>query len=309
MHAKQIIAGYLILQAVGIAAWWSMLLLVPISASWFQPETWPSESLLGFWLADAVLLIGGSVAAAGLVLFQRGSATTVIWCLAGVAWYPALYCVGVSIITDEAWAASALMAGLTLAMATIQGGARQEPATIRVTPMRKATAVGWTLTQTLIFWSVFLWILPKGIVEVEERLGWENFTHPYQKLAAASLFLAASVLGLASGVTMAACGEGTPLPTATTPKLVAVGAYRFVRNPMAVAGIMQGIGVGWWLGSSSVIAYSITGAFVWHIFVRPVEEADLQARFGNEYSRYRQVVGLWVPRPRSRSLRLERPHA
>jgi protein-S-isoprenylcysteine O-methyltransferase Ste14 len=35
--------------------------------------------------------------------------------------------------------------------------------------------------------------------------------------------------------------------------LVIAGPYRYVRNPMAVAGILQGIAVGWYLGSVSVI--------------------------------------------------------
>jgi protein-S-isoprenylcysteine O-methyltransferase Ste14 len=56
------------------------------------------------------------------------------------------------------------------------------------------------------------------------------------------------------------------------------------------------VAVGWLLGSVSVIAYSLAGAFVWHWFVRPVEEADLMRRFGDQYVRYQDAVGLWVPR-------------
>ena len=104
-------------------------------------------------------------------------------------------------MTDEAWIASAMMvsmAGLTLAMATIHGNLGQQPATIRVTHMTTMSAMGWTLAQTIIFWSVFLWILPKGIVELEHRLGWRSFSHSYQSFATSSLFIVASVLGLLS---------------------------------------------------------------------------------------------------------------
>ncbi|TWT50903.1 hypothetical protein Pla22_36460 [Rubripirellula amarantea] len=94
---------------------------------------------------------------------------------------------------------------------------------------------------------------------------------------------------------MAFFGDGTPLPTATAPKLVIAGPYRFVRNPMALAGIIQGIAVGWFFGSYVVVSYAVAGAFVWHWLVRPVEENDLQQRFGDSYADYRRRVRLWIP--------------
>nr|WP_261344189.1 isoprenylcysteine carboxylmethyltransferase family protein [Stieleria neptunia] len=73
------------------------------------------------------------------------------------------------------------------------------------------------------------------------------------------------------------------------------GPYRYVRNPMALAGVLQGGAVGWLLGSSSVVGYSLAGAVVWHLFVRPIEEADLQKRFGDNYRMYQHRVRLWLP--------------
>lgn len=83
-----------------------------------------------------------------------------------------LYCIGVSILTGEAWLASGLMscmAGLTLSMATIHGTDHQSPAMFRVGTMIKTMAVVWTFTQLVIFWGVFLWVLPTAILELEER--------------------------------------------------------------------------------------------------------------------------------------------
>lgn len=296
--AKRVVASYLIAQGAGTAAWWTLLLLAPASIDWFQPRAWPAETLLGFWLSDAVLLILGSFATALVVVQERPWASLAIWSLAAAVWYPTLYCIGVSLLTDEAWIASAMMAsmaGLTLAMATIYGITSQQPATIRATPMTRTAAMLWTLAQIAVFWSTFLWVLPQGIVELEQKLGWRGFSHPYQASASLLLFLAASTLGLWSGVTMATLGDGTPLPTATAPKLVVAGPYKFVRNPMALAGILQGIAVGWYFGSFAVLAYAIAGAVAWHAFVRPVEEADLRVRFGGAYEQYRRKVRLWVP--------------
>ena len=87
----------------------------------------------------------------------------------------------------------------------------------------------------------------------------------------------------------------------TARKLVIRGPFRYVRNPMAVAGIGQGIAVGVVLGSGLVIAYSLAGAVIWHVAVRPHEEADLLDRFAEDYRRYRDSTNLWIPKLRSRA--------
>jgi len=275
-----------------------LLHLVPESTAWFQPHSWPPEALLSFWIADAAGLIVGSAVAGAAVHRGRSWAGIAVWSVAAVAWYPALYCLGVSLRTDEAWLATASMvclAGLSVAVATVHGHDRQSPAVIRVTPMPPAVAILWTFVQTLIFWSIFLWILPRGIVESEGKLGLPTFSSPLQSIVAMIGFLAASTLGLAGGLTMACHGRGTPLPTATAANLVTSGPYRYVRNPMAIAGILQAIAVGWYLGSYGVIAYALAGAILWHVAVRPIEEADLRARFGETYETYRSNVRLWLP--------------
>ncbi|TWU54977.1 hypothetical protein Poly51_37260 [Rubripirellula tenax] len=298
MRPASIVASYFLIQAIGTAAWWMLLIAYPPSVKWFQPGDWPTGSLLSFWLADFVLIITGSIIAATGVLQRRDWAGNVVWGVAMVTWYPTLVCIATSMQTGEAWIASSMMvtmAGLSLAMATIHGKTDQSPATIRVTAMRRWQAVFWTLGQTVIFWGVFLFVLPMGVVELESHCGMDGFEHTLQTPAAIGLFAMASCLGLWSGVTMATHGNGTPLPTATAPQLVIAGPYRFVRNPMAVAGIVQGLAVGWYLGSYSVLVYSLAGAVLWHIAVRPVEEADLRSRFDEAYNDYQRRIRLWIP--------------
>ena len=101
---------------------------------------------------------------------------------------------------------------------------------------------------------------------------------------------------------MAVYGRGTPLPTASAPRLVVRGPYRWVRNPMALGGILQGVAIGLCAASFTVIAYSLCGAVLWHLLVRPEEEADLRERFGEDYERYQQQVALWIPRPNFHAL-------
>jgi len=301
MNVRKLIAVYLVTQGVATALWWCVLFTIPAAVKWFHPKDWPRESLLGFWLSDSMLLVAGSFFTAAAVVTNKPWSSVVIWTLAAATWYPTLYCLGVSFMTDQAWIASALMtcmAGITLSMATIYGHSGQTPAMFRSAPMTKRAAASWTAAQILIFWCTFLWILPKGIFELEEELGVTAFTRFTQnQIIAPILFALASVIGIAAAHAMNCTGKGTPLPTANAPNLVTTGPYRFVRNPMALAGILQGLCTGWFLGSYAILAYAFLGALVWHIIVRPTEERDLAKRFGDEYALYKSTVPLWIIRP------------
>jgi protein-S-isoprenylcysteine O-methyltransferase Ste14 len=50
------------------------------------------------------------------------------------------------------------------------------------------------------------------------------------------------------------------------------------------------------LSSWLVVAYALAGSLVWNSVVRPLEEADLEGRFGDEFRRYRSSVRCWWPR-------------
>jgi protein-S-isoprenylcysteine O-methyltransferase Ste14 len=300
MNVRRLIAVYLVIQSIAIALWWCLLFTKPASVEWFHPTNWPRESLIGFWLSDLMLIIGGSLFTGAAIVTNKPWASIVIWTLAAATWYPTLYCLGVSFMTDQAWIASALMtsmAGITLTMATIYGHSGQTPSMFRSVAMTKRTAAGWTAVQILIFWCTFLWILPKGIFELEQILTVTKFTRftPSHQVAPI-LFALASVLGITAAHAMNCTGKGTPLPTANAPNLVVTGPYRYVRNPMALAGILQGLCTGWFLGSYVVLVYAILGALTWHIFVRPTEEHELTKRFGDEYIQYKSKVPLWIIR-------------
>jgi protein-S-isoprenylcysteine O-methyltransferase Ste14 len=94
---------------------------------------------------------------------------------------------------------------------------------------------------------------------------------------------------------MSRVGRGTPLPLDAASKLVVVGTYRFVRNPMAISGVGQGLAVALFLGSPLVLIYALMGAFIWQFIFRPLEEADLQQRFGADYENYRRAIRCWIP--------------
>lgn len=151
-----------------------------------------------------------------------------------------------------------------------------------------------TLLQVAFMWGTFLWLLPQAIHWADSRLNLPTFDCP--NWIGWTVFALASCVGLPCGILFALYGDGTPLPLDTANRLVIRGPYRFIRNPMATMGILQGIGVGLILESYAVIAYSLLGALAWHWIARPWEEADLELRFGTAYQEYRESVPVWLPR-------------
>jgi protein-S-isoprenylcysteine O-methyltransferase Ste14 len=169
----------------------------------------------------------------------------------------------------------------------------------RVAPAAStARHVATTLIQIVLFWSTFLVVLPAAIQCGSVPAGLAPMPFPGHRAIGCTLFLVASALGLTTGMLMAVRGRGTPLPLQTARELVIAGPYRFVRNPMALAGITQGIAVGLYLADFVVVAYAVAGAVAWHTIARPPEELDLLQRFGEPYRRYREAVPLWLPRRR-----------
>jgi protein-S-isoprenylcysteine O-methyltransferase Ste14 len=91
-------------------------------------------------------------------------------------------------------------------------------------------------------------------------------------------------------------GEGTLAPWAPTQKLVVVGIYRYMRNPM-ITGVLFAL-LGEWIVLSN---YAL---FLWflffflgnHVYFIKSEEPGLVARFGEEYELYRENVPRWLPR-------------
>ena len=162
-------------------------------------------------------------------------------------------------------------------------------------PARHAARTG---VQITLFWGLCLAVIPLVIAAVEARWDLALEFPPAVRFAGIGLFAAASALALWSAISMSTRGEGTPLPSAMPRRLVISGPYRYVRNPMAITGITQGVAVGLVLGSWLVVVYALCGSLVWNWVVRPLEEADLEQRFGAEFTAYRERVNCWIPRVR-----------
>jgi protein-S-isoprenylcysteine O-methyltransferase Ste14 len=93
-------------------------------------------------------------------------------------------------------------------------------------------------------------------------------------------------------------GRGTPVPIAPPQRLVVVGFYRYVRNPMYVGFFVGWIGLWVILGRANraaLLVAVVAVAFV-VLFVRFYEEPALRKKFGADYKEYCRNVRRWLPR-------------
>jgi protein-S-isoprenylcysteine O-methyltransferase Ste14 len=90
-------------------------------------------------------------------------------------------------------------------------------------------------------------------------------------------------------------GRGTPAPIDPPKELVAVGFYRYVRNPMYVGIFAMNIGHFLWFGYRNLLIYAIVVFIAFHIFVIYYEEPTLKRKFGVAYEEYRKRVPRWIP--------------
>ena len=143
------------------------------------------------------------------------------------------------------------------------------------------------------FFALWFWLLPVW-------LGFHVETGGVARLR----WLAAipSVLGFAVALRcvwdFGWTGRGTPAPFIPPQRLVVVGCYRYVRNPM-----YTGFAAGWiglWVifghATTAMIAAALAVALGVHLFVILYEEPTLRGKFGPDYEQYCRNVRRWWPR-------------
>jgi protein-S-isoprenylcysteine O-methyltransferase Ste14 len=141
-------------------------------------------------------------------------------------------------------------------------------------------------------------IVPAVLVE---RAGWPpSFaaTGPL-RLVAGALLIGAGLIMLAWTVSLfVRVGRGTLAPWDPTRRLVVLGPYAHVRNPMisGVLGIIVGEAVA--LGGFRLATWAATFFVVNHVYFALSEEPGLAERFGAEYEIYKRHVPRWIPRLR-----------
>jgi protein-S-isoprenylcysteine O-methyltransferase Ste14 len=294
---------YFAVQAVAGAAWW----VAVASSPWVRTATLGGLDPVPVAVADIPLFVLASAVAATGVRASAWVATvwTILVAIALAVYATVTTEAGWGVLVMAAAAGGSVVALLLLLRGRlptewiIAGPFAFRPATRRT---RAAPHVAATLGQVVFFWGLFLAVLPAAIAFLERRWGVDVAFPAFSAVVGVTVLVLASAVGLWAAHTMSTLGDGTPLPAAMPNTLVVAGPYRFIRNPMAAAGIVQGAAVGLVLSSWLVVVYALVGSLIWNYAVRPLEEADLEERFGDDFRRYREAVRCWIARvPRDRS--------
>ncbi len=278
--------GYL-LQAALISVWWVGLASSPSFFDAFQYDGIPPNAFWAFFAPDVLLIAGLSTVRA-----YRNS-PSIEHIVLGAFGYASLYCCNAAVLTNSGY----LPTGLMLLGFLYNVFLCFDRSLFRASSTSLLRNVAKTLIQIVCFWSLALIVIPYVILDAFDA---SMRPEPGASLIAGLfLFVCFSTLGLTSAYFVVREGGGTPLPMDQTNRLVVSGPYRYVRNPMAIGGLGQGISIAIIFQSAAILVYCVLGALVWHLVVRPIEERNLAERFGESYCEYRRCVACWIPSFRS----------
>lgn len=275
--------GYLF-QTVLVLSWWLGLVS---SETFLHAFLFPNSNptmFYAFFLPDFVI-----IAALSFIRSYKAIRSLELIIFGGFA-YATLYCVNASCLTSGGYLSTLLML-----LGTLFNGFlcfHQRLFKKSTTPNVYINALK-TSIQIVCCWIIAFGLIPYLIlaafgISVSPMNGTSLFV-------GITLFLFFAFIGLWGAFLFVTQGQGTPLPMDQTRQLVTSGPYRYVRNPMAVAGIGQMLSISLVLGAIPLVVYSLLGAVAWHIVVRPIEEKDLLDRFGQPYADYREQVRCWIP--------------
>lgn len=148
---------------------------------------------------------------------------------------------------------------------------------------------------------VFLLLLPYLLLTLgawlERALGWQPLRYPPFNLLLGLLLIGAG-LGLAMWTiyTQFTLGRGTPVPLMATQRLIVRAPYSLCRNPMALGTIAAYLGVAVLFGSPGAAAAVLIFSAALLVYIKRVEEKEMELRFGQSYLDYRRSTPFLIPR-------------
>ena len=146
------------------------------------------------------------------------------------------------------------------------------------------------MTASLLF---FVWLA----LRVRVFDGALQVSLPYRvEIPGIVMMVAGGVLGLACVGTFIVRGKGTPAPFDAPKEFVAIGPYRYVRNPMYVGGLFLLAGFGLYEHSISILLMALVLLLAVHLMVVFYEEPALRKLFGPTYQDYCRSTARWIPK-------------
>jgi protein-S-isoprenylcysteine O-methyltransferase Ste14 len=166
----------------------------------------------------------------------------------------------------------------------------------RVAAKNDVRKVFWSVAGAL-FWygAVIIMILLAPIVD--RAIGFRMAIPLALRLPVGIILLIIGVPIVCWTITRFLRIRGSPIPFNPPPALVVNGLYGVVRNPMHVGWTVLLIGVAVLMQSSTLLVIFIPLFIIVHIvYLKFVEEKELEKKFGQAYIDYKKKVPMFFPR-------------
>jgi len=156
------------------------------------------------------------------------------------------------------------------------------------------------ITSVIVGGSIFVVGIPLLVTAlsffIDTHLHLPKFELPYNILFCIFLIITGLFLVGWAGWCQFQVGKGTPVPLVPTQKLVITGPYKYCRNPMTLGVIIYYLGIASLQKSLSALLLVGLIFVLYVIYIKLVEEKELEARFGEGYNNYKKNTPFIIPK-------------
>jgi protein-S-isoprenylcysteine O-methyltransferase Ste14 len=132
--------------------------------------------------------------------------------------------------------------------------------------------------------------------QVDNRTGIGSFYVGYGNIAIGVIaIIAGGFLAFWTIIAQIRLASGTPFPMLPTKKLLIIGPFRYCRNPMTLGTMIAYSGVAIAVGSYTALLAVAVFSLMLLVYLKLIEERELEMRFGQEYLEYRRNTPFLLP--------------
>jgi protein-S-isoprenylcysteine O-methyltransferase Ste14 len=155
-----------------------------------------------------------------------------------------------------------------------------------------------TISAGVLFLFLIPLLLIRGLPFIDKIIGKPSISIGFINfIIGGILVLIGATYALWSIISQLTRAKGTPLPMMATQKLLIDGPFKHSRNPMGFGAICMYLGMAIIVGSLSSIIVVLFFLFLLVLWIKKVEEKELEIRFGQDYKGYKKTTPFMIPKP------------